>query len=122
MNPHSSPGFYPDYRLGGVRRLVYCHPEDLMRVSDELLESVCFICTEDSSGQVTVRGTAFFVSFPAEKVPGAQFDYLITARHNVEKSLATGDKLVLRINNSEGGVETADIVNLVWHYPDNSAA
>jgi hypothetical protein len=122
MSECSSVSFRADYRLGGLRRIVYCRPEDLMRVSDELLECVCFLCTESPSGQIKVGGTAFFVSYPAETVTDGQFTYLITARHNIKRASESGDALVLRMNTADGGVETANIVNLTWHYPDNPAS
>ena len=69
-----SAGFYPDYRLGGVSRIRYCHPEELMRVPEEILESVVFLCTESSDEKVTLRGTGFLLSVPAERVPGVPCD------------------------------------------------
>jgi hypothetical protein len=122
MTEWSSPGFYADYRLGGVRRIVYSHPEDLMRVPEEILECVCFLCTESSGGKVALRGTAFFVSVPAERIPNGSFTYLVTARHNIRKAEAVGDQLVLRVNMKEGGAETAVIEGLRWFYPANEAS
>lgn len=122
MTEWSSPGFYADYRLGGVRRIVYCRPEDLMRVSEEILECVCFLCTEPSGGKVVLRGTALFVSVPCERVPDGSFTYLITARHNIRKAEAVGDPLVLRVNMKEGGTETVDVEGLRWFFPENEAS
>jgi hypothetical protein len=123
MTGCSTPGFYEDYRLGGVRRLTYCRrPEELMRVSDELLECVCFLCTEPGDGSFTLRGTAFFVSIPSERIPGGSFSYLITARHNIIKASAVGLPLILRVNLVNGGAELIEITNLRWFFPDNDAA
>src|SRR5690348_1931871 len=117
-----SAGFYPDYRLGGTRRIRYCHPEELMRVSEEILECVCFLCTESSEGNVKLRGTGVFISVPTERVPNGSFTYLITARHNIRKAEALGLPLVLRLNTKDGGVETVTVQDLRWFFPDNEAS
>lgn len=93
-----------------------------MRVSDELLDCVCFLCTEAGDGGFTLRGTAFFVSLPAERVPNGSFSYLITARHNIIKAKATGLPLVLRVNLANGGAELIELSNLQWFYPENEAS
>jgi hypothetical protein len=93
-----------------------------MRVSDELLDCVCFLCTEPGDGSFTLRGTAFFVSVPAERVPNGSFSYLITARHNIIKAKATGLPLVLRVNLANGGAELIELSNLQWFYPENEAS
>jgi hypothetical protein len=122
MNRYSSPGFHMDYRLGGVGKLVFCRPEELMRVSDELLDSVIFLGTESSSGKVTLRGTACLISVPSERVPNGSFTYLVTARHNIRKAEASPDPLVLRVNMKDGNAETVIIEGLRWFFPDNDAS
>lgn len=122
MTESSSPGFHMDYRLGGVGRLVYCRPEELMRVSEELLDSVIFLGTEASSGKVTLRGTAFLISVPSERVPNGSFTYLVTARHNIRKAEASGEQFVLRVNMKDGNAETVVIDGLRWFSPENDAS
>lgn len=122
MSESSSPGFHMDYRLGGVGRLVYCRPEELMRVSEELLECVIFLGTESSDGKTTLRGTASLISVPSERVPNGSFTYLVTARHNIRKAEASGDQLVLRVNMKDGNAETAIIDGLQWFFPENEAS
>lgn len=111
-----------DYRLGGVGRLVYCRPEELMRVSEEILDCVVFLGTESSDGRTTLRGTASLISVPSERVPNGSFTYLVTARHNIRKALASGDQLVLRVNMKDGNAESVFVEGLEWHYPENDAS
>jgi hypothetical protein len=93
-----------------------------MRVPDELLDCVCFLCTQDAVGTIRVGGTAFFVAVPAEKVADAHFTHLVTARHCIRKATETGDALVLRLNLRDGGTTVANITDLPWHFPKNDAS
>jgi hypothetical protein len=71
-------------------------------------------------GEFKFGGTAFLYGHPSERFPDEHFDYLVTARHNVQNAEHFGD-LYLRANLKSGG---AEIVTLdgQWYYPDNEAS
>jgi len=58
---------YKDTRLGGVEKWYHIRPEDAdMRIPDEVLKSVCFLCVKiakgSNAGKYQPIGTGFFVS------------------------------------------------------------
>lgn len=113
--------FYRDDRLPGRERIVYGDPRNLLRIPDEIRQSVCFIGTEDASGHVSLGGTVVVASVPLGR-PYRFASYLITGRHCVAKASASGDKIVLRVNGRKEGVQVVDISKLTWDYPDNAAS
>ena len=95
-----------------------------MRIPDDILKCVCFLCvrTMDRGREVfKFGGTGFFISVPSEERPDeTNYIYLITAKHNVEKSQPLGE-LFLRMNTTDGGARFVE-VNIDWHYSDNEAS
>lgn len=76
-----------------------------MRVPDEILQCVCFICSAYSENAWRVArygGTGFFVSVPSQSHDGTHYIYLLTARHCVEKARSMG-KLIIRMSIRSGG-------------------
>ena len=93
-----------------------------MRLPDQILKCVCFLCVKDigSEGEtMTYGGTGFFVSVPSESIPGRNYVYLVTAKHNVEKAKRFGN-LFLRINTTDGGAQFIEVSD-EWIYSDNEA-
>jgi len=115
---------YCDTRLGGIERWSIGLPEDAkMRIPDEILQAVCFLCIKDtrqSPSVVRYGGTGFFVSIPSETNPDAQYSYLITARHCVERAKPFGG-LYLRVNALDGDAKLVE-VQANWWYPEDAAA
>jgi hypothetical protein len=94
-----------------------------MRVPDELLDCVYFLCVDVGRPDAHVMkygGTGFFVSIRSEVLPETQFVYLVTARHCVEKAKNYGP-LYLRLNTRDGGAKFIEI-DMEWYYPDNDAS
>src|SRR5262249_48215108 len=57
-----------------------------MRLTDDALKSVVFLCVEGSGEEMHFGGTAFFVAVRSETVPEKRYGYLVTAKHNVESA------------------------------------
>jgi hypothetical protein len=87
-----------DDRLGGFPKWVLLgEDERLMRVPDELRDSVAFVCVESPQGPSPI-GTAFFIGVPIE---GHDRDavFTVTARHVLAKAMEQGhDTVSLRMN------------------------
>lgn len=119
---------YSDLRLGGVERLSIGEPEDWkMRIPDELLECVCFLCVEKPTPEGAAwhyGGTGFFVNVPNEVAPQSlSHTYLVTARHCVVQASKTGMPLFLRVNTVEGGAEMVRVMSeSQWVYSEDKSA
>jgi hypothetical protein len=90
-----------------------------MRVPDEVLKCVCFLCTRTTDNSINTfrySGTGFFVTVKSAKHENAQFVYFVTARHNIQK--ASGP-LYLRINTLSGDSEHLEI-KAPWIYPEKN--
>jgi len=66
-------------------------------LSDTYPECVAFVCKEDAAGVREPRGTAFFVCVYG--VTGAEWGYLVTARHLIEDGMKTW----VRLRRRDGG-------------------
>lgn len=114
-------GIYRDIRLGGVPRLSIGPPRDAaMRVPDEVLKSVAFLCIrtiEDGVEKYRYCGTGFFVAVPSIVNPERNFIYFVTARHNVQKAAQLGELLYVRVNTHSGDSQHLQI-NVEWIYPE----
>jgi hypothetical protein len=76
-----------------------------MRVPDNIIDCVCFLCIKTNDNDVDnyiVGGTAFFVSIPSETDPDIGYVYLVTARHCVDAAKQAGN-LYIRVNLKGGG-------------------
>ena len=93
-----------------------------MRIPDEILKSVCFLCVpkgnSTDASSFHYGGTAFFVSVPYEIDKSAHHVYLVTAKHNVEKASNSGYQLHARLNTKEGGVGFVPLP-AGWFFPEN---
>lgn len=90
-----------------------------MRVPDEVLQCVCFLCVKD--GDVyRYGGTGFFVSVPSEMYPKDRYVYLITAKHCIEKAQQYGN-LYLRLNKVDGKAGMVKVEG-EWLYSDREAS
>jgi hypothetical protein len=73
------------------------------RLTDDLKNSVCFLCVKDQTGPFRYGGTGFFVSVPSEQLANRRYIYIVTARHCIASAKTEGHhKLHLRINTTEG--------------------
>jgi hypothetical protein len=84
-----------------------------MRVSEEMLKSVCFVCSRRND-EYDPLGTGFFVAWPGEGWPQI---YLITARHCVSQAQRRGDGRAHVLLNSKTGSPRYYAVTRRWHYP-----
>jgi len=109
------PQLYCDTRLGGKPHWLIGQCEDInMRVPDEVLECVCFLCVNDR-GTYKYGGTGFFITIPSEKHTNIKYVYIVTAKHCVERAKQYG-ALYLRLNTLNGKAEMIE-VKRDWFYP-----
>lgn len=94
---------YKDTRLGGVEKWYNFPPSDAnMRIPNELLHSVCFLCVKYQE-QYQAIGTAFFVKFSKDEF---DFCHLFTAKHIIDEVKKQGyETLYARLNKYGTGVE-----------------
>lgn len=90
-----------------------------MRVPDEVLQCVCFLCVKDR-GRYHYGGTGFFASMPSEKYPEDSYVYIVTARHCIEKAKQYGN-LYVRLNKLDGKAGFVEMKR-EWYYPDNESS
>lgn len=89
-----------------------------MRVPQQILDSVAFVCTRAApDGSFNFGGTAFFLSMASEAKAGARFCYLVTAKHNVQKAKDAG-QLFISINTRDGAGGALEITQ-DWFYPED---
>jgi len=74
-----------------------------MRVPDNVLKSVAFLCVPDGEGGYAYRGTGFLVGVPSKTRPGRAWAHFVTARHCVEGPRRKGLPLHIRVNTNDGG-------------------
>lgn len=88
---------YCDPRLGEAERWIIGDPRNaLMRVPDDILHCVAFLCVKGRE-QYRYGGTGFFLAVDSESRAGF-YSYFITAKHCVERAQQQYDKLYLRLN------------------------
>ncbi len=94
-----------------------------MRINDDVLKCVCFLGVvlheEPHRIDGDLFGTAFFVSVPVES-GGGKFVYLVTAKHNLEPFLGTGEAIYAMVNSTDGGVKAVKFPADAkwWFHPD----
>jgi len=97
---------YSDTEPNGVKQWSFGRPRGSdMRVPDNAIESVAFVCIKGIDNGVehyTIGGTAFFVSIPSETDPDIGYVYLVTARHCIDAAKEAGN-LYIRVNLKAGG-------------------
>lgn len=114
------PRLMLDTRLGGAPRYVLATPRELMSLPHEIETCVAFLARMTAAGE-KLTGTAFFVN---EKVPeaGKQLEYIVTARHVVEKikTLGRGSHCYVRVNVKGRGLHSLplDLSHWVFHEDD----
>jgi hypothetical protein len=108
---------YSDTRLGGVKRWTLGNPDNAnMRVPEQTLDSVGFLCTRRQGGGLDYIGNAFFIETSEECGEEAGYHYLVTAKHVVDEGQVRGG-LLLRLNTTDGGVDTMRLSG-EWEFPD----
>jgi len=100
-------------------------PEDAnMRVPNEVLKCVCFLCVKSVSGQgieqYSYGGTGFFVGIQSDKHKDLTYVYLITAKHCIQKAEGKGG-LYLRLNTKDGKSKVIT-AQREWFYSNNVAS
>ena len=102
-----------------------------MRVPEQMLKCVCFLCVQRTSTQGAswrYGGTGFFVAVPCETRPPRALIYVVTARHCIDRA---GGPVHLRVNRIDGDSEflkaesgwafsadpAADVAVLPWAPP-----
>jgi hypothetical protein len=109
---------FPKYYLGGK-------PVDAdMRVSEDYLESVCFICVkvplENENYRLEFAGTGFIVSFPT-RFQTVRMTCFVTAKHVIQNIRKAGyTEIFVRINTEHGQSVVTELKG-EWHYSDNPA-
>jgi hypothetical protein len=92
-----------------------------MRLPDDWLKSVFYICVGDHEGPVRAVGTGFLVAVNLTDDPavgGAV--YAVTARHVLEHA-AEFPRTALRLNTKVGSWTLVDCTPSRWVYPDDQA-
>lgn len=91
-----------------------------MRIPEEVLKCVAFICTKEKNGDLFPRATGFFVEVPLETNKEFSARYFITAKHCVEgmeKDIKSGKEVYIRLNNSNGKTFNMKVEkNAKWFY------
>ncbi len=83
----------------------------MVDVPNEYLSCVSFLCVDEPDNSGAIRpvptATGFFVRVPLDSTPPAAIDYVVTARHCVEKARREGhDTIYIRFNKkTEGFIE-----------------
>ncbi len=91
---------YTDYRLGGVPRYYLGKPDDWdMKVIAEILKCTVFMGCQNGEN-FTPYGTGFFVGVPYKNSVSWQHDYLVTAKHLIDKDKAGCNSF--RVNTRDG--------------------
>lgn len=111
-------GLQIDNRLGGMTRYYLASQgENLMRVPDEVRESVAFIVYESKEGP-KIAGTAFFVGMDIEGLKGMGFVYVVTAKHVIDgiSKKSINQKVYLRCNFRNGGADIVETAIDMWKY------
>jgi len=104
--------YRPPRRAAGEERFV--------RISDDHLKSVVFICidgVDDAGVRVhTPGGTGFMVAVDAS--PGRAIIYVTTARHVIEE--AGRDPVYIRVNKETGGYYDIPTMRTYWYTSDTA--
>jgi len=80
-----------------------------LQLPDNIKKSVVFLAMKNPVGGYVLGGTAFIISYPS-KIDGLAFQFLVTARHNIEKFLENGLKeFSLRVNCTDGTAKWVDM-------------
>jgi hypothetical protein len=91
-------------------------------IPKQMTDCVCFVCRERGNGGYEPLGTGFFLGVPVGKAESPNVvAVVITALHvinNIEGSGQTPNKIFLRVNTKEGGVEHIHIPTENWIKPD----
>ena len=96
-------------------------PDYGMRISEDMLRSVVFVCSRGRDGTYTEQGTAFGVSIADSPTPGYSQAYLVTARHVIDVCERTGDRRVhLRINTTDGRFRYVEVGENLWWKPNDA--
>lgn len=86
-----------------------------------MTDSVCFVCRY-RNGEYEPVGTGFFVGMPfGNPASNKYLALVVTALHvitNIEGAGQTPDKIYLRVNTKDGGVEHVHIPSEQWTRPD----
>src|SRR5438067_650180 len=90
-----------------------------MRLPDDLLQCVCFLCIKRGAG-FEFAGTAFFVGHPSDTHPEVSYVYLVTAKHCVVAGEKAGG-LYVRMNTVDGKSGMLQI-NTQWVYATDPGA
>jgi hypothetical protein len=112
---------YHDDRLYGLQTVVCGDPRDAeMRIPDELLKSVVFICKQGNSkaSKYEFLATAFLFSVTIPEHPLPQCVYLVTAKHVIERSQFRGYDLEARVNKRGGDAEFVPLRG-AWEVSDD---
>jgi len=119
-------GLFCDRRLANVETWHLIPPADFnMLLPDITRKSVVYLGIEISDGgfrKISYRGTGFLMAFPADKISGAWFGYLVTAKH-VAIQFKEKD-FYIRANTIDGkSIDINAPKEVQWHFhPTDSAA
>lgn len=91
-----------------------------MRVSDETLHCVVFVCRR-RRGAFHAVGTAFLIGVSDGPSDPISVTYLVTARHVIEEARRGDDGVYLRMNTTSGGVDYFRATDEWWFAEDPGA-
>jgi len=89
-----------------------------MRVPDNFLKSIFFVCGKDGGGQIHFGGTGFLVSIPLKDNPAYEIGYAITAKHVIEHG-SNYPEMFLRFNDVNGKEVLLNCKHFDWVFPDD---
>jgi hypothetical protein len=128
VNPknHFSGQFFCDTRLANTETWHLIPPADFnMRLPDITRKSVVYLGIDNpdvSFRKISYRGTGFLMALPADKVSGAWFRYLVTAKHVAIQF--KGKDFYIRANTIDGkSMDIKASKDVEWYFhPTDSAA
>src|SRR3954468_14499939 len=107
----------------GVHPLLGQPADVLMRIPDQLLECVAFLCVqvgEEAAPRFQYKGTGFFVAVTNEDRPDRHHVYFVTARHCLTLARHAGTTLYIRVNRKDGGASHVQVgPAATWIYPED---
>src|SRR5215218_10354493 len=100
------------------------HRRRLLRVPEQITKCVAFLAAKHpSESNYHYAGTAFFIGVDSPTYPETRsYVFMVTAAHVVRGITASGARIYLRTNMTDGTSLVIDVTDGPWFFPENEAA